>query len=183
MTRQAHALVLLALLAGCGGAPAQQDGDPVGVSGPLPTGGGEARDLAAIELALRSADGSFLDVGELRGQPVLLFVFATFDSVSQLALHSLQEIARAHPDLAIVGIAAEPSARLLIEPYQHALNPPFQVTYDPEETVSEGQSSLGEIEAIPTFIALDARGVVVGRHVGFAEPPQLEELLRAAGVR
>ena len=150
------------------------------MSTPLPTSGGEQRDAHAVELTLRRADGTFLDIGELRGRPVLLFVFATFDGASQLALHPLQELAEAHPGLAIVGIAAEPSARLLIGPYEHALHPPFQVTYDPEESVSEGESALGEIPGVPFFIALDARGVEVARHTGFAELAELEALLRAA---
>jgi hypothetical protein len=179
MLRRALVPFLAAILCACG-APARQEGDPVGVSGPLPTAGSEATDAGAVELTLRRTDGTFVEVGELRGTPVLLFVFATFDTVSQLALHPLQELARLHPDLPIIGIAAEPSARLLIEPYEHALSPPFQVTYDPDESVSEGESALGRIEAIPTFIALDARGVAVARHVGFAEVPELEELLHAA---
>lgn len=149
----------------------------------FPSAGGEARAQGAIELALRRPDGTFLDIGEMRGTPILIFVFATFDAVSQVELHPLQEIARAHPDLPIIGIAAQPGARLLVEAYEHALNPPFQVTYDPEETVSEGQSSLGPIEAVPTFIMLDRRGVPVGRHVGFAEQPELEALVRAGGAR
>lgn len=131
---------------------------------------------------MRRPDGRFIDVGDLRGHVVLLFVFATFDAMSQLALHPLRELAEADRDLRIVGIAAQPSARLLVDAYVHALSPPFPVTYDPEELVPVGESSLGVIDAVPTFIVLDRRGVPAARHVGFASRDRLRELV-AAGSR
>lgn len=178
MTR-CSALVLASLLfAACGGAPSH-GASPVGAAGADGTGAVEG----SIELALRRADGEFVDVGELRGQPVLLFVFATFDGVSQAVLRPLRALAERHPELRIVGIAAQPGARLLVEAYESALRPPFVVTYDPEETVSEGTSPLGAIEAVPTFIVLDRRGRAVARQVGFADEARLRELVSAAGLR
>lgn len=162
---------IVLLLAACGGS--HRPGS-TGRSGPEP------RVEGAIELALRLPDGRFVDVGDLRGHVVLLFVFATFDANSQAALHPLREIAEQSPDVRILGIAAQPSARLLVDAYVYALNPPFPVTYDPEERVPIGESMLGPIEAIPTFIVLDARGVPAGRHVGYADADQLRELIAAA---
>lgn len=144
------------------------------------SGGGRAR--GAIELTLRRADGTFIEVGELRGRVVLLFVLATFDTTSQMALTPLRAVAEAYPDTAIVGVAAEPSARVLVEAYESALEPPFPITYDPNETVAEGESMLGEIEGVPTFIVLDRRGREVARHAGFADEARLAELLAAAGA-
>jgi hypothetical protein len=146
------------------------------------TSSGGGRAPGAIELTLRRADGVFLEVGELRGQVVLLFVLATFDAMSQMALTPLRAIAEAYPETAIVGVAAQPSARLLVEAYESALEPPFPITYDPQERVAEGESMLGEIEGVPTFIVLDRRGREVARHVGFADEARLAELLAAAGA-
>ena len=146
------------------------------------TRSGEGRAPGAIELTLRRSDGVFLEVGELRGQVVLLFVLATFDAMSQMALTPLRAIAEAYPETAIVGVAAQPSARLLVEAYETALEPPFPITYDPQETVAEGESMLGEIEGVPTFIVLDRRGREVARHVGFADEARLAELLATAGA-
>lgn len=142
----------------------------------------EERAEGAVELALRRSDGAFVDLGELRGHPVLVFVFATYDATSQMALHPLRRIVEEYPHVHVIGVAAHHSARLLIEPYVHALRPPFEVTYDPEETVADGRSALGEIEAVPTFIVLDRRGRPVARHLGFADEARLRELLTAAGA-
>ncbi len=152
------------------------------MSGAAPNGG-EMVAPGAIELALRKADGSFIDVGDLRGQVVVLFVFATFDGVSQMALHPLRAIAERHPDVHIIGIAAQPGARLLIDPYEHALHPPFTVTYDPEERVHTAEGPLGAIEAVPTIVVLDRRGLIAARHVGLADEAALLAMLRRAGVR
>jgi hypothetical protein len=146
---------------------------------PATTAGSEGA-VRGIELTLRRADGTFIEVGELRGDVVLLFVFATFDATSQMVLTPLRAIAERFPDTRIIGIAAQPSARLLVDAYEHALSPPFIVTYDPEETVAEGQSALGEIEGVPTLIVLDRRGVEVARHFGFADEARIAELLAAA---
>jgi hypothetical protein len=137
----------------------------------------------AVELTLRRADGTFLDLGDLRGRPVLVFVFATYDAASQMALHPLRRIVAEYPDIPVIGVAAHHSARLLIEPYVHALSPPFDVTYDPEDIVADGRSGLGEIAAVPTFVVLDRRGLPVARHLGFADEAQLRGLLGVAGAR
>lgn len=147
-----------------------------------PSAGGE-RPGRPIELSLRRSDGTFLEVGELRGDVVLLFVFATFDATSQMALTPLRAIAERYPDTRIVGIAAQPSARLLIEAYEIALSPPFPITYDPLERVATGDSSLGAIEGVPTFIVLDRDGREVARHLGFADEPRLVRMLEAGGAR
>jgi hypothetical protein len=170
-------LASVIILAACGGPAASSGAERIGISGRAPAAPG------AVELALRRADGSFIDVGDLRGHVVVLFVFATYDAISQLAIHPLRAIAERYPNVRIVGIAAEPSARLLIGPYEHALHPPFPVTYDPEELVHSGEGPLGELEAVPTVIVLDREGVPAGRHVGLADERRLQELLRGAGVR
>lgn len=177
-------VALALLLAACGGEPTREEdpvGTPIGMSPTeAETAGGEEQVPAtagSVELALRRADGTFIDVGELRGARVLLVVLATFDGTSQMLLRPLREIAEQHPDLTMVGIAAEPSARLLIGPYETALEPPFPMTYDPEEQVREGTSPLGELEAVPTVILLDEQGVESGRLTGFVRTEALEALL------
>ncbi|HJL19443.1 MAG TPA: TlpA disulfide reductase family protein [Sandaracinaceae bacterium LLY-WYZ-13_1] len=182
-TRRATPL-LAALLAACGGggeARVAPSGPPVGMSGPETAG--DERPTAvegSIELTLRRVDGTFLEVGEQRGQPVLLYVFATFDGVSQMVLNPLRNVIERHPGLRVIGIAAQPSARLLVDAYEHALHPPFPVTYDPEETVRRGESDLGALDAVPTLVLLDERGVEIARHTGFLDERQLEAFLAPA---
>lgn len=130
-----------------------------------------------MELALRRSDGTFLDIGELRGHVVVLFVLATFDGPSQATIRPLTRLIERDDDVQIVGIAAQQGARLLVDAYEHALQPPFPVTYDPEESVTAGTSAIGPLEAIPTLVVLDRRGVEVARHTGFCDDACVSELM------
>ncbi len=175
-------LIVAGLAGACGGAPAPQEpaGTPIGMSGGEAEAAGAPRVAAvagSVELALRRADGTFIDVGELRGRRVLLVVMATFDGTSQMLLRPLADVIAAHPELAVIGVAAEPSARLLVGPYEQALSPPFPVAYDPEDRVRVGESPLGHIETIPTLVLLGEDGVERARAVGFQRVEQIEELL------
>ncbi|MEM9071287.1 MAG: TlpA disulfide reductase family protein [Myxococcota bacterium] len=141
----------------------------------------------AIELALRRPSGEWIHIGDLRGRPVLLFVFATFDGVSQAALRPTSRFARNHPETHVIGIAAQPDAAPLLDPYERALSPNFPLTYDPARDVHHGTSTLGSIGTVPTYIMLDARGLEVERWVGFPNSRTLDRLLEQAlsrgGVR
>src|SRR5688500_10391467 len=88
------------------------------------------RPAEPLELALRLPSGEFVDVGDLRGRPTLLFLFATFDGVSQAALRPLARFVRAHPDVHVLGVAAQPNAAPLLDAYQQALHPAFTLAYD-----------------------------------------------------
>lgn len=134
----------------------------------------------AVELTLRTSDGRLLFVGDLRGQPVLLFLFATFDGVSQAALRPVSRFVRANPNAHVVGIAQQPDPKLLIEAYVHALSPPFPITYEPEGHLAAGETPIGEVDSIPTFVMLDALGRVVDRHDGYASERSLHLMLDRA---
>ena len=166
------------VLAACGGssAPTAAVGQSV-----------RAPDPRAVELALRRPNGEWIHLGDLRGRPVLVFVFATYDGVSQASLQPLTRFVRHHRDVHVIGIAAQPDAAQLVDPYERALTPPFFLTYDPENTVATGTSMLGSLDAVPTFLMLDASGHVVDRHVGFPGTRTLDRLRQRAlsrgGVR
>ena len=164
----------------CGGGSASAPSSAIGESRRAP-------DPRAVELALRRPSGEWLHVGDLRGRPVLLFVFATYDGGSQAALQPLARFVRHHRDVHVIGIAAQPDAAQLLDPYERALTPPFALTYDPEGTVATGTSMLGGLDAVPTFVMLDASGHEVERHVGFPGTRTLDRLrdraLARGGVR
>ncbi len=149
-------------------------------SGAGSTTPGARRTDRALELTLRTPEGEWIHVGDLRGQPVLLFLFATWDGISQAAFRPVQRFARGHEDIAIIGIASQPDAAMLLDPYARVMHAPFPLTYDPEERIHEGTSVLGDIRAVPTFIMFDARGREVARHEGFPNTHTLPRLREQA---
>ncbi len=167
-------LTPLLALAACGGAATPSP--PIGRSAAAPP-------PRPIEMSLRRSNGEWIHLGDLRGEPVLLFLFATFDGVSQAALRPTARFARAHPEVHVIGVAVQPDAKLLLDPYEAALTPGFPLTYDPARDVHHGTSPLGPIDAVPTFVMLDAFGIEAGRHVGFPNSHTLDRLLVEAQAR
>ena len=136
-----------------------------------------------LELGLRLSDGRWLELADLRGTPVLLFVFATFDAVSQASLKSLRPFVPQHPELVVIGIAAQPRATQLVEAWAYALDPPFVVGADPYGRVETGESTLGKIETVPTYILYDAEGYEIDRTTGLVTEGDLAQLVRPVSQR
>lgn len=163
-------MVLGLALAGCGAA-----GGEAGVG----REGGRRRE-APVDLTLRLADGELLALSDLRGAPTLLFLFATFDGGSQAALRPLRRFLQDHPEVQVVGVAVQPRPAGLVDAWAAALDPPFPVGWEPEETIIEGTSALAAIRSVPTLVMLDREGIEVGRHVGFPPGRTLDEFARRA---
>ena len=132
---------------------------------------------ARLNLGLRLSDGRWLELADLRGTPVLLFVFATFDAVSQASLKSLRPFVPQHPEVIVVGIAAQPRAVQLVEAWAYALDPPFVVGADPYGRVENGETMLGKIETVPTFILYGANGYEIDRTTGLVSEGDLARLV------
>jgi len=130
-----------------------------------------------LDLGLRLSDGRWLELADLRGTPVLLFVFATFDAVSQASLKSLRPFVPQHPEVIVVGIAAQPRATQLVEAWAYALDPPFVVGADPYGRVENGETMLGKIETVPTYILYGANGYEIDRTTGLVTEGDLGRLV------
>ena len=133
---------------------------------------------ARLDLGIRLSDGRWLELADLRGTPVLLFVFATFDAASQASLKSLRPFVPQNPELIVIGVAAQPRAAPLVEAWAYALDPPFVVGADPYGNVENGESVLGKIDSVPTYVLYDADGYEVSRVSGLLSEGDLAELVR-----
>jgi hypothetical protein len=138
----------------------------------------EAPNSERLDLGLRLSDGRWLELADLRGTPVLLFVFATFDAVSQASLKSLRPFVPQHPEVIVIGVAAQPRAAQLVEAWAYALDPPFVVGANPYGSVENGESTLGKIETVPTYILYDANGYEMDRRTGLVTEGDLARLVK-----
>ena len=136
------------------------------------------KSTARLDLGMRLSDGRWIELADLRGTPVLLFVFATFDAVSQASLKSLRPFVPQHPEVLVIGVAAQPRASQLVDAWAYALDPPFPVGADPTGHVENGESMLGKIETVPTYILFDAQGRELARTSGLLSEGDLAELVR-----
>ena len=173
-TRRAFTTALLALMlaTGCATAPAETAGETRATKKSSPR---------RLELGVRTTNGQWLELGALRGKPLLVFVFATFDAVSQAALKPLRRFVQNGAEIQIVGVAAQPRASQLVSAWAYALDPPFVVGTDPYGRVEEGLTALGKIETVPTYIVYDAAGYERERVTGMQSEKELIELARLVG--
>jgi len=135
---------------------------------------------APLELTLRTSTGGEIDVGDLRGGLVLLAMLGTYDDASQASLESLARFDRHHEDVVVIAVLAQQGADLLVDAYASAANVAFPITFAEGDVLLTGSTALGRVEAIPTFVSLDATGVPAARLEGFATERALDDLVEVA---
>ncbi|MCA9536280.1 MAG: TlpA family protein disulfide reductase, partial [Myxococcales bacterium] len=176
--------LLGALTVGCGGGSPPPRHPRSAAAPPAEEGPAQAEDPperppveGAVELTLATPTGELLFLGDMRGQPILLYFFATFDVASQANLTPLDAFTRAHPEVRVIAVAVQRDARMLLDAWVHALTPAFETTFDPDNAISEGTSVLGQL-GVPTFVLLDADGVPRAAEAGILPRATLEAMLR-----
>jgi peroxiredoxin len=133
-----------------------------------------------LELELARSDGSRMELSSLRGKPLLLFLFATYDEASQFTLVPLTRIAESEPDVTVIGVALQPEADKFLRLFKRSLPVPFELFYDPDNTVLGGSSALGQVPGVPVVIAIDAEGRVRDSLFGAASFEALHTLAKSA---
>jgi hypothetical protein len=159
VTRTALALCLIGALCGCASGP----GTPPPQAAPL-------------ALSLARADGRTLQLSAYGGQPLLLFLFATYDDSSQLALVKLTQFLSQHASVQVAGVLVQPDAATFLPLFKAAVTLPFEIYYDQDLRILHGESALGKLETVPAFVALDANGYVRETQYGVLSVQQLEAL-------
>jgi len=142
--------------------------------------GGARAGQAPVEVELTSVEGRRFALSELRGTPLLLFVFTTYDDACQIALTELERVLQKHAGLHALGVAVQPNAEQLLPLYREALSVSFPLAYDPTSVVLRGESELGAVGAVPAFVMLDAQGRITMRHIGALDRAGLEKLVASA---
>jgi len=140
------------------------------------SGPGTPPPAAPLKLALARADGRSIELSAYGGQPLLLFMFATYDEASQLALVKLTQFLSQHGSVQVAGVLMQPDAATFLPLFKEAVALPFEVYYDQDLRILKGESPLGKLNGIPTFVALDATGHVREVRFGVLSTEQLEQL-------
>jgi hypothetical protein len=110
----------------------------------------------------------------------LLFLFATYDATSQLALTPLITEAQTDNRVTIIGIAVQDDAQVFLGPFKEALDIPFAIYIDSAGALLQGKTALGKLPGVPAYVALDAEGHIRKTFFGVASQDQLDELIDSA---
>ena len=133
-----------------------------------------------LELSLARADGRRVPLSALDGRPRLLFLFATYDEVSQFALVPLSRFIEQTPDAQVLGVLLQPDARTFIPLFARSLSVPFELYAEPDNQLLHGSTPLGKLAGVPAFVVVDARGVIRDLRYGVLSEAQLAAMLSAA---
>ncbi len=123
---------------------------------------GPAPDFTATAL-----DGRSVKLSELRGKPVVLYFFASWCPVCKVASPLVDRFAAGHPDVTVLGIAAEDAE----DARAYAKDHPRTFAILPETRAID---AAWQVRALPTTVVVDAQGQVVWSRQGALLPFELE---------
>lgn len=158
--------MLLGVLCACASAP--------------PTAAAPTQPAHTVELTLADDHDQLVSVSQWQGRPLLLFLFSTSDTASQLALTHLEHWLMHVRPVRVLGVALQLDAKQFLVPYRDALSVSFPLTYDPQNQILPGHSDLGRCDTVPALVLLDAQGVERGRHYGVLTEPQLQSFVTSS---
>lgn len=142
---------------------------PVGVGDPVPIYGAVTLDSDSMSLA------------DLRGQVVLLNVWATWCPPCREEIPELQSLYERHGDrgLEVVGVSVDAAGeRQSVGRFVERFGVTYPIWLDPQERVA----SVFRTTGVPTSLLIDRQGILLWRRVGpfTADDPQLNGLLEQA---
>lgn len=124
----------------------------------LPT---QAPDFAAVTL-----DGKPIQLSQFRGKAVVLYFFASWCPACKVTSPSIDRFAASHPEVVVVGIAAEDAqdAKIFLAEQPRTF---------PVVAETPAMDAAYRVRALPTTVVVDAGGQVAWRRQGVVLPFEL----------
>ena len=152
-------------LAGCGSRP-----PPVEGTAPSEIIGRQ------VQIVLPSLDGEPVDVGKLRGRPVLVHFSTTGSLTSQLDIEEIRRLRQKRHDVQVLEVSVDPTKARLIRAWADASRIDWVVLLPTKDLVAGG-SPFGPIRVTPTTFLIDAQGRIVWGHEGQLPRGSLAQVL------
>jgi thiol-disulfide isomerase/thioredoxin len=136
-------------------------------------GGGDALPVGSKAPAAlgRSVDGGAFDLVSLRGQPVLVNVWATWCAPCVQELPDLAAAARRHKDVRFVGLAIDSPWDDVVQMASR-----FSLPY-PVAAIDRETQTAWKAQAVPVTYLLDGNGVVTWRSLGALQGSEIDAIL------
>ena len=124
----------------------------------------EDRALFTVDFTLPDVQGNLVRLSDLRGQPVLLNIWATWCYPCRAEMPSINALYQDYQakGLAIVAIATDQEGKPIVAPFLQAYRLTFPVLLDPQNML---ETQL-QVRGIPASYVLDKRGRIVGFEIG-----------------
>lgn len=123
----------------------------------------QTRDLPsgiAPPLVAQSIQGARLDLAQFRGQPVLLYFWASWCPVCEFSQSAVSNIAAEYP---VLSVAYRSGSDKQVQQYMHKHQLDWPVLNDPEGYLAQPY----QIGAVPATFILNSQGEIVFSELGF----------------
>ena len=127
--------------------------------GPMPT-------EVAPPLVGVDTNGKSVDLAALKGKPVVLYFWATWCGACKMASPLVDQYARSHPDVPVLGVAMDEEAA--VRAYLAETPRSFAVI-----PASETVQRAWPVRALPTTVVLNREGRITWQRVGVPLPGEL----------
>lgn len=157
------------LLFSCGGA---QSSSP---------GAATADENQVLEYSFPGIDGEKISSRDHRGRVTVLLFVTTFDVLSQAQAQRLEDLYRTHsPRINALAIVMEaPRYVDLARSFRDVVGLHFPVAIASRQQIAS-QGALSQIQQVPAWVVLNARGQVRGAAIGEISPDELRKAVRRA---
>lgn len=130
-----------------------------------------------LDLFGRRFDDRLFSSHELLGRPVLVCIWATWCQPSVDALAEVRQLQRAHPELAVLAISCDNASAPLWKYLQEHEDRDWYHLFDRARPGWHEFAAAHGVHTIPTFLLVDATGVVRGLHARRELPAAIRALL------
>jgi len=129
--------------------------------------GGLALPSQAPPLQATDLQGKQVDLAQLRGQPVVLYFWASWCTACKLTSPTVASFARRHPEVRVLGVAMEDADAA--RAYLGQALPPYAVLVE-----NPAIRQAYPVRALPTTVVIDRGGKVAWSRQGVLLPGELD---------
>ena len=132
----------------------------------------------APDFTVKGLDGKDVKLSSLRGKPVLLDFWATWCGPCRMSLPHTQKVAAEHGnEITVLSISNETADKI------SAFIKDNKYTFAPYRDTDDSAGFIYNVQTVPTFVVIDAKGNLVDYQSGYGGDGPLNDALAKVGIR